>query len=145
MEEVRTAPRPATHWLRSVGAVLAGFFATFILTMLADGALHLMGILPGLGEPMPDRSFLLPAAYRILFTFVGGYVAAKAAPARPMAHAWGLAWLGFAAGLLSLFAYLDGLTPPAPLWYALSIPVSALPAVLTGGWLASRGTARAAV
>lgn len=136
--------RPAPRRLRSAAAVIAGFAVTFILSVGTDAVMHALGVFPEFGKGMSDGKFALAASYRVVFTILGGYVAARLAPHRPMAHAWALAWIGLAAGTLGLIAYF-WISSPAmgPLWYSLSIPLSALPAVLTGGWLAVRRDAPA--
>src|SRR5262249_27152389 len=80
-----TTPRRRT--LRSVGAVLGGLAATFITTTVIDIALHVAGVFPPLGVRMADALFVLAFAYRIVLNIGGGYIAARLAPSRPLAHA----------------------------------------------------------
>src|ERR1700704_1199070 len=78
------------------------------------------------------------AACRALFTVAGGYVTARLAPDRPMRHAWVLAGIGLVAGLAGVVAYYAiGGAELGPSWYAISIPVEAIPCVWLGGWLAA--------
>jgi hypothetical protein len=50
--------------LRSVGAVVAGFLATFFLSVGTDSALHLIGWFPAVGERMSDGLLVIAAAHR---------------------------------------------------------------------------------
>jgi peptidoglycan/LPS O-acetylase OafA/YrhL len=87
---------------------------------------------------MSDQLFALAAAYRALFTVAGGYVTASLAPDRPMRHAWILAGIGLVAGLAGVVVYYTmGGSELGPVWYAIAIPVEAVPCVWLGGWLAA--------
>jgi hypothetical protein len=80
--------------LRSVGAMLAGLVAIFVLSIGTDMALHASGIFPPFGQPMADALFLLATAYRIVYGVAGSYVTARLAPDRPMRHALALGIVG---------------------------------------------------
>ena len=73
-------------WGRSVGAVVAGFICTALLSVGTDAFMHARGIFPPSGEAMSDGLFLMAAAYRLVFTVLGGYMTAALAPWRPMTH-----------------------------------------------------------
>ena len=73
-------------WGRSVGAVAAGFLCTALLSVGTDAFLHARGIFPPTGQAMSDGLFVLAAAYRLVFTVLGGYMTAGLAPRRPMTH-----------------------------------------------------------
>src|SRR5262245_15966018 len=85
--------------LRRIGAVLAGLFAVVILSTVTDAVLHASGIFPPIGEPMSNALFLLATVYRTIYGIVGGYIAARLAPDKPLAHALTLGVLGFAISL----------------------------------------------
>jgi len=88
---------------------------------------------------MTDPLFALAAAYRAVFTIAGGYVTTRLAPDWPMRHAWILAGIGLVAGLAGLAAYLAiGGAELGPVWYAIAIPVEAIPCVWLGARLALR-------
>ena len=87
---------------------------------------------------MPDALFGLPAIYRAAFTVGGGFLTARFAPSRPMIHAWVLAGLGLLGGLGGVAASLAN-PEMGPLWYAASIPVSAIPCIWLGAQLGLRG------
>jgi peptidoglycan/LPS O-acetylase OafA/YrhL len=121
---------------RSVGAVAAGFFVTAVASVATDAVMHATGFFP-ISQSMPDPLFALASAYRALFTVIGGYTTARVAPNRPMRHAWILAGIGLAAGLAGVVAYYTmGGAELGPAWYAISIPVEAIPCVLLGARLA---------
>ena len=124
-------------WLTSAGAVAAGFIVTALATTTTDAVIHAAGIFPSAPRLMSDPLFALAAAYRALFTVPGGYVTARLAPDRPMRHAWILAGIGLAVGLAGVVAYYTiGGADLGPAWYAISIPIEALPCVWLGGRLA---------
>jgi len=128
--------------LRSSGAVLAGFVATFVLSVAMDALLHALGGFPAAGAPVSAGLFVAAAAYRAVFTIVGGFVTARLAPGRPMTHAMVLAAIGFAAGCVSVVGfYLSDRAGLGPFWYALSIPLMSAPCVIAGAWLALRSGA----
>jgi hypothetical protein len=130
-------------WLASAGAVAAGFVVTALASVAADAVLRAAGIFPRPPRPMTDSLFALAAAYRALFTISGGYVTARLAPNRPMRHAWILAAIGLVAGLAGVAAYYTrGGAELGPAWYAISIPVSAIPCVWIGGWMGAARRAR---
>ena len=125
-------------WLASAGAVAAGFIVTALASVAADAVLRAAGIFPSPPRLMTDPLFALAAAYRALFTIAGGYVTARLAPNRPMRHAWILAVIGLVAGLAGVVAYYtSGGAGLGPAWYAISIPVTAIPCVWIGGRVAT--------
>ena len=76
---------------------------------------------------------LLALAYRIVFTFFGGYLAARLAPRNPMRHAFVLAIIGLVMGVRGVVA-TSGLDL-GPRWYPSAIAVTALPCTWLGGLL----------
>jgi uncharacterized PurR-regulated membrane protein YhhQ (DUF165 family) len=63
---------PPRRILRSVGAVLAGFFATVILSIATDVVLHAIGVFPPWGQPMSNALFALATGYRTIYTVASG-------------------------------------------------------------------------
>ena len=125
-------------WIRSVGAVVAGFATVAALSMGADALIYGAGLARP-GQAMSDPMFALAALYRATFTVVGGFVTARLAPDRPMGHAWVLAGIGLLAGLGGVAAWYAARSPEfGPAWYAISIPVSAIPCVWLGARLGMR-------
>jgi hypothetical protein len=118
----------------SVGAVIAGFVTTFVLSSAIDAVLHATGVYPRAGVRMSDGLFGLAVLYRGLAAIAGGWVTARLAPSRPMRHALILAALGSVAGLGGVAV---AVTHPelGPLWYPVLLLVTALPCI----WLGARG------
>lgn len=125
-------------WSRRLGAVLAGFATIVVLSLAADMLMQAAGAFSP-GQMSNQGEFAVAALYRAAFTVVGGYVTARLAPDRPLRHAWLLAGIGLLAGLGGIAAYFaGGAAEMGPLWYAVSIPVSAIPCVWLGARLARR-------
>jgi hypothetical protein len=127
---------------RRIGAVLAGFFATFILSVATDLALHATGVFPPWGQPMSNALFALATAYRTIYTVAAGYITARLAPDRPMAHVWALGIIGLVAALAGTMATWNAGPEFGPKWYPLALVVLTVPSVWTGGKLAQRTAAR---
>jgi hypothetical protein len=124
-------------WLASAGAVAAGFLVTAVASTAADAVMHAAGIFASSPRVMSDPLFALASAYRALFTVAGGY-AHRPSGARP-AHAPCLdpgrdrsrRGTGGPHRLLHhRWAELG------PAWYAISIPIEAIPCVWLGARLA---------
>lgn len=125
--------------LASALAVIAGFATTAITSTATDAAMEAAHLFPRSPQAMTDGLFAIASTYRGMFTVAGGFVTARLAPARPMRHAAILAGIGLLAGIGGVIAFLtveQGKLGPA--WYALSIPLQAIPCVMLGGWLATR-------
>jgi hypothetical protein len=121
--------------LRRIGAVLAGFFATVILSLGTDLLLHAAGVFPAWGQAMSSALFLFATAYRTLFTIAGGYITARLAPDQPMTHVLILGLVGTAAGLAGVVATWNAGPEFGPKWYPIALAVLALPSVWVGGKL----------
>jgi len=132
----------------SVAAVLLGgfvvdFFGTFLLAAVS-GFVWGVGVALRGGGPDEARAALSSSEFRLVqnvlgtcLTFAGGYVAARYAGRRPIAH-------GIGAGLVSL-ALVLGLLALSPAsersWLAIAALAIHLPLAAAGGWLAARTTA----
>src|SRR5262245_19003518 len=127
-----TTPRRRT--LRSVGAVLGGLAATFVATTVIDIALHAAGVFPALGVRMADALFVLAFAYRIVLNTGGGYIAARLAPSRPLAHALALGAIGMIIATAGAIAFAG----QGPVWYSLANIAIAVPCAYVGAKRASR-------
>ena len=125
--------------LRSVGAVLAGFIFVAVATTLVDVVLHAAGVYPPWGEPIGDGLSLLATAYRVAITIAGGYLTARLAPARPLAHAVVLGIVGIAAASAGAAATWNIQPPLGPHWYPLALVATALPCTWIGGKAVARG------
>ena len=120
--------------LRSVGAVVAGFAAVVVLSIATDAVFHALGVFPPVGQPMTAGLYVLALAYRTLFTVAGGYITARLAPRRPLAHAVVLGMIGIVAGTLGAVAMWQ----LGDQWYPIALVLLALPSTWLGGWLFSR-------
>jgi MFS family permease len=123
---------------RSIAAVLAGFIAVFVLSVLTDSILENMGVFPPQNDPAAYTGWMLLLAlvYRSIFTVVGGYIAAALAPDRPMRHVMILGIIGFMLATLGLVANLNRSTP-SNAWYPIMIVILAVPCVWLGGKIRS--------
>ncbi len=127
----RGAGVPGRRRLRSVGAVLAGLVATFVITSAIDAVLHATGVFPPMGQRMSDGLFVLALAYRIPLNIAGTYLAARLAPGRPLAHALALGVVGSLLATVGAVAFWN----MGPAWYALANIAIALPCAWAGGKL----------
>jgi hypothetical protein len=121
--------------LRSIGAVLAGFVVVVVLSTGTDFVLESTHIFPSPSEQMNRPGILAIAlAYRCLFTVIGGWVAARLAPGRPVLHALVLGLIGTAFALLGCFVMWN----VGQHWYPVALVISAIPCTWLGGWLVER-------
>ena len=127
--------RPPRRILRSIGAVLAGLVAIFVVTTATDVVLHATGIFPPWGQPMSDGLFLLATAYRIVYGVAGSYLTARLAPDRPMQHALALGVVGFVFSTAATVATWGRGPEFGPKWYALAVIAMAIPCAWAGGRL----------
>jgi peptidoglycan/LPS O-acetylase OafA/YrhL len=130
---------PSTNdWGRSVGAVVAGFLCTALLSVGTDALMHARGIFPSSGQAMSDGLFAWAATYRLVFTVLGGYVTAALAPRRPMSHVLILGAIGGLAATAGAVATWNAGPQFGPRWYPILLVVTALPCVWAGGVLRMR-------
>jgi len=127
---------------RTIGAVLAGFFATFILSVATDLVLHATDVFPPWGQPMSNALFVLATVYRTIYTVAGGYITARLAPDRPMGHALTLGVVGLFAAIAGTIVTWDKGPEFGPKWYPLALVVTAIPCTWLGGKLAPCATAK---
>jgi len=118
---------------RSVLAVLAGMLTVVVLDVGIDSILHATGVYSPWGKPMAERLFLLAMAYRIVDGIIGGYVAARLAPSRPMLHAMILGGIGVALSLVGAIATWNKGPEFGPKWYPVALVALALPCARIGG------------
>jgi hypothetical protein len=121
--------------LRSAAAVLVGFIAVAVLSLVTDQLLHVLDVYPPWGEPMwGTRLNLLALSYRIVYTILGGYITASLAPHAPMRHVVVLAVVGFIAGAAGAIAAIS-MADLGPDWYPIALALSGPPSVWAGGLL----------
>ena len=119
---------------RSVLAIFLGFLTVVVLSLGTDEVFHLLKVYPPWNEPMHAPALnALALSYRIVFTILGSYLAARLAPRNPMRHAWILGIIGFVIGTAGAFATIPLHLGPA--WYPMAIAATALPCAWLGGIL----------
>lgn len=123
---------------RSVAAVLLGFVAVVVLSLVTDQVLHVLEVYPPWGQPMHDPGLnLLALSYRIVYTVVGGYIAASLAPHSPMRHVLILGVIGLALGAAGAIGTITRYDL-GPDWYPIALALTALPCTWLGGVLHRR-------
>ena len=127
-------PAPPGRLGRSVAALVFGFVAVVVLSLGTDEVLHLLKVYPPWKQPMYDPGLcLLALSYRIVYTVLGSYIAARYAPRAPMGHALILGVVGTVLGTAGAIATIPMHLGPA--WYPIAIAVTALPCAWLGGVL----------
>jgi hypothetical protein len=121
-----------------VAALFSGFVAVVVLSLGTDEVLHLLKVYPPWNQPMHDSGlYLLALSYRIVYTVLGSYIAARYAPYNPMRHALILGVVGTVVGTAGAIATIPMHLGPA--WYPIAIVVTALPCAWLGGVLHNSG------
>jgi hypothetical protein len=136
MTKQATAPaqQPRNLW-RSTGAIVLGFLAVVVLSLGTDEVLHVLKVYPPWAKPMFDpRLNLLALSYRVVYSVIGSYIAARFAPRNPMRHALILGAVGFVLSLPGA-VFITTHTDLGPVWYPVSLVVTALPCAWLGGVL----------
>lgn len=122
---------------RSIGAILLGLVAVFVLSLGTDQVLHSLGVYPPWGERMHDVGLnLLALAYRCGYAVIGSYLAARFAPRHPMQHALILGTIGFVLSTIGAISAIQMDLGPA--WYPIALALTALPCAWIGGTLYAR-------
>jgi hypothetical protein len=119
--------------LRHVWAILAGFLAGAVPSLVTDVILHAIRVFPPWSQPIGDGLSALATSYRIVFGVAGSYIAGRLAPNRPMLHAMVLGVMGFAVCIVgTVVTWNQGLSPH---WYPLALDATAIPCAWLGGRL----------
>jgi len=125
--------------LRSVAALAAGLL--FMLATVAVGRIVGTAALVPAGGAMGGSLLLdfgLSAVATAIGGFLGGWLTARMAPARPFGHAVGLALAVAALAMASASgAPSQAGLPPPPLWYGVATTLIGIVTVLAGGGLRS--------
>ena len=130
-----TPDQASHHRGRSVGAVVAGFVLTALLSVGTDTVMHASGVFPPPGEQMAGGLFAWATIYRVVYTVLGGYLTARLAPRRPMSHVMALGAVGALAATAGAVATWNAGPAFGPKWYPVLLVVTALPCVWAGGIL----------
>lgn len=123
---------------RSIAAVLLGLLSVVALSTVADVIMHESGVFPPWFQPMGGGLWLLALAYRAVFSVFGGYLCARLAPYRPMAHVWMMGLIGSVFGVAGVIATWGRGPDFGPAWYAILVALTGLPGCLIGGLLYAR-------
>ena len=116
--------------LRSIWAVVAGFFTVVILSSMGDLAAKSAGLIPTDGTNPSHGAFAIFTAYRLVFTVLGGWVTARMAPSKPMLHALILGAIGTAFAIAGAVALASKHYGPA--WYAWVLVLTGIPCTWLG-------------
>ena len=110
---------------KSIGAILAGFIAVFVLSVLTDLVLEKIGFFPPATEPESYTWWRLLVAliYRSIYSVAGFYLTATLAPNRPMRHAVILGIIGTVFAALGAMANWD----KSANWYPVLLVLVTLP------------------
>ena len=122
--------------VRSILAVLAGIGIVVALSEGIDFLAVKLGLLSFSGSNL-TVPFAIATVYRSVAAVAGGFVTAKLAPSKAIAHAIVLGAIGTALALAGVLTHLS-----APnIWYPIALVITALPCAWLGGRLAQQGRA----
>lgn len=136
MTMTMSSPAASRSWVRSTGAVVAGFAAVFVLSSAADAVLHAAGYYPNDGTVGSDANLAVALAYRTAITVFAGWLTARLAPQNGLRHALILGGIGLVAGAVGVVAAWS----LGHNWYAISLAALAIPSTALGGWLFTRAS-----
>ena len=115
----------------SVRAIMLGFVAVVVLSVVTDAAMYKAGIFPKLGTGMSNGLFALATVYRTVYGILGSYVTARFAPYKPMKHSLIGSVIGLVLSIGGAVATWNK-TEMGPHWYPLALVVTALPTAWLG-------------
>jgi hypothetical protein len=119
-----------------------GLLVGVILSLGTDQILHVLKIYPPWGQTMSDGLFMLATGYRIVYTILGSYIAARLAPDRPMWHAMVLGVVGLVVSIAGAVATWNIEPSVGPHWYALLVAAISIPCAWIGGMIRERQLAQ---
>lgn len=126
--------------LQSIGAVLAGYIVSAVLTAITIAVLG--ALFPRSYNPENIEWVIFNVLYGCAFAVVGGYVVARLAPSSPFVHAIVLGVLMAIFALLTGYAVSVALPSPEyanqPGWYYPVLAITVLPSILLGAWTHQR-------
>ena len=127
--------------MRTTLAVLAGFFATALLSVAVDHLFHMTNVYPPYGRPMFDTGLVLLAlSYRSVFEVGGMYLTATIAKGRAKKAVWIGAIVGAAVWIFGGIMMREY----GPLWYSIAGAITSIPLALLGLRAYERRVLRAA-
>ncbi|HEX8847978.1 MAG TPA: hypothetical protein VF761_00425 [Gemmatimonadaceae bacterium] len=131
------------QWLRSVLAILAGFFFIGLLSVGTDGIIR--GLYPsafGADSGTSNTAILVGSTIYVgIYAIIGCWLCAALAGRRPMLHALILGLLGLALNVAGVARMLHLF----PTWYAVASVLLTMPYAWIGGKLRERQLERRAV
>jgi len=127
---------------QSAIALASGLLVGVILSLGTDQIFHVLNVYPPWGQTMSDGLFLLATSYRVVYTILGSYLAARLAPDRPMWHAMVLGVVGLVVSIAGAVATWNTQPPVGPHWYALLIAAISIPCAWIGGMIRERQLAQ---
>lgn len=121
--------------LKSIWAVLAGMLVNVILSLGTDTLLEATGIFTPHDQGFFTTWMIVTAfGYRLIYTFLGGYVTAWLSPSRPMRHVIYLGAIGTALSIVGIFVAWN----LSQHWYPIALAVTAFPVTWMGGSMRMR-------
>ena len=116
--------------VRSIVAVAAGFFASTVMSLGGDIAFRRMSpeAFDSEGHARTDGALFTMMGYEALFVFIAGYVTARLAIRRPLAHALVMGAIVLLARASTVFLTWDA----APPWFQLGVLLLIVPIALLG-------------
>jgi hypothetical protein len=115
---------------RNILAVVAGYFALAVLTVLADSILASSSVAPQTDfENLPTGWLLLILAYSLLFAIVGGCVTGFLSRGSGYGTVVALACLLLLMSVMNMFAHAG----KQPAWFHLTLAIIGVAGVLSGG------------
>ena len=120
--------------LKTIWAILAGMLVNVILSLGTDTALESAGIFtPPSAGFFTTWMMAFALAYRLAYTYLGGWATAKLAPENPQKH---VKILGIIGTVLCMIGVVVGWNLSAH-WYPIALAITAYPVTVLGG---RRGT-----
>jgi hypothetical protein len=123
-------------WARRILSLGAGFASIVVLSYATDAALEGSGVLPYDNLNVAWPLIVGVIVYRLAYSVLGCYIAARLAPDRPMRHALALGGLGLVLSIVGTVVSWNLNLGPA--WYSLTLVAFSLPSAWLGGSLGSR-------
>ncbi len=121
--------------LKSVGAIVAGFFVGGALSVGTDALLETLKIFPPLNEGFfVPWMIVLAIVYRSTYNVLGCYIAATLAPEKPMLHVMIIGVVGLCLTIVGTITHAD----KGPLWYGITLAVLTIPCAWLGAKLQMR-------
>jgi hypothetical protein len=128
---------------KHIGAVLAGFIVTLVLTRGMDILLESIGVFPTVEEQQKYGFNILwmnvvAILYRIIFTILGGYLVAKLSPSKLMRNVNILGVVGVIVAVIGniIVSQIPKMANVLPVWFSIALVLIAFPSVWLGGKLA---------